>query len=177
MSAAIDAIVTALRGAAEIGGPSLVSVLGDGVREAHSWGRAFDAVDNADERGVALLHVDDAVTIVHVDLAPGFCSRAHSHGLGAAIGVYAGQEDNTLYAPRPGGGLRVSGRVQVLAGEVFQMGAEAIHHIENPLDVPLRAVHVYFGDLPNSWRHRYEPPGWAPIPEGGAATGRGSGSP
>jgi predicted metal-dependent enzyme (double-stranded beta helix superfamily) len=177
MSAAVDAAVSALREAARQGEPALVSALRRLVRRPDAWERVFHGVEDADDRGVAVLHVDDAVTLVHVDLAPGFRSRAHSHGLRAAIGVYAGREDNTLYAADGSAGLRVSGRVAVGPGEVFGMGADAIHHIENPLDVQLRAVHVYFGDLRHAWRHRYEPPGWAPIAEGGAATGRASGSP
>lgn len=177
MSPAVHAAVAALRAAAREGEPALVVALRALVLAPDPWGRIFHAVEGADARGVALLHVDPDLTLVHVDLAPGFRSRVHSHGLRAAIGVYAGREDNTLYAVDPVAGLRVSGRVAVAAGEVFRMGRDAVHHIENPLDNPLRAVHAYLGDLRTAWRHRYEPPAWSPIPEGGAATGPASPGP
>lgn len=123
---------------------------------------------DADHRGVARVHVGPHLTVVHVNLAPGFRSRVHDHGLWAAIGVYAGQEDNVLYAHR-GGRVASTGAVTVRAPDVFCMGARAIHHIENRLDKPLRALHCYGGDLESARRASYNLATGAVVPEGGAA--------
>ena len=124
----------------------------------------------ADERGVSRLYADPQVTVLHVDLAPGFESRIHSHGIWAAIGVIAGEEHNRLFA-RCDRGVVETGQRTVAAGEVLLLGADAIHAIRNPTSVRLRALHVYGGDLEGSWRHRWDTADGPPMAEGGAVRG------
>lgn len=124
-------------------------------------------VSGADERGVARVHVGDDVTVLHVDLAPGFRSRIHSHGTWAVVAVMEGREVNRLYR-REGDGVREVAQKVVEAGEVFSMSPPTVHAIENPGRARLRAIHVYGGDLEAAVRHRWDILAGPPIPEGGA---------
>jgi predicted metal-dependent enzyme (double-stranded beta helix superfamily) len=150
---------------------ALTALLREAVAEPDLWAQHLHTIQGADDRGVAPLFTDASLSVIHVDLAPGFASRIHSHGLWAAIGVYEGQEDNVLYRAEGEGVIEV-GRQPVRAGEVVQLGSDAIHAIGNPLDRPLRALHVYDGDLPAAWRHRWASLDGPAVGEGAAAQDR-----
>jgi predicted metal-dependent enzyme (double-stranded beta helix superfamily) len=64
----------------------------------------------------------------------------------AVIGTYDGQENNTFFR-RSGKGLEKAGGKDLKTGDVVVLGEDAIHAIENPLDRPSCAIHVYGGDL------------------------------
>jgi len=168
----MDRFLEGCRAAAGAAQPALATraLLRSAVTDPALWARGAD-FSQADERGVARLFADPTVTVLHVDLAPGFESRIHSHGLWAAIGVYAGEEHNRLFR-RQGDGVVETGARSVTVGGVMVLGADAIHAIRNPLDQPLRALHVYGGDLESSWRHRWDTPAGPAAPEGGAIRGR-----
>jgi predicted metal-dependent enzyme (double-stranded beta helix superfamily) len=148
---------------------AVAAVLADAVGHTNLWDRHLSTIQGADDRGVARLFVDDSLTLLHVNLAPGFVSRIHSHGLWTAVGVYEGQEDNLLFGLSGDGVVQV-GRRAVGVPDVLQLRANSIHAIANPLDRPLRAFHAYGGDLRVSVRHRWDTLAGPPIPEGGAAT-------
>lgn len=167
----LDDFVAACRQAARSPRPqsAAAAVVQAALADAPTW--AALRVPGADHRGVARLHRGDDVTVLHVELAPGFTSRIHNHGTWAVVGVLSGQEDNLLYR-RQGEGVTAVGRQAVCAGSILRLGTDAIHAITNPLDRPLRALHVYGGDLESAWRHRWESEAGPAIPEGGAAAGR-----
>ncbi len=168
----MDRFVAGCQAAAGAARPAAAtqSLLLRAVADPALWARTA-AFPQADGRGVARLFAGPTVTVLHVDLAPGFASRIHSHGIWAAIGVYAGEEHNRLYRRR-GDGLVETGARSVGAGGVLLLGADAVHAIRTPLDQPLRALHVYGGDLESSWRHRWDTLAGPAVPEGGAVKGR-----
>ena len=88
-------------------------------------------------------------TALPADVPPGTLSPPHDHRMWAVIAVYEGQEDNVFYArdPEAHDALRECGRASAAAGEVLELGAEAIHTIANTRHGMLRAVHFYGGDL------------------------------
>ncbi len=145
---------------------AVADVLRDAVVQPGVWA-ACQGIDLVDSRGVARVAVDSHLTIVHVNLAPGFASRVHDHGVWACIGVYEGQEDNVLYQ-REAQRMAPVEQVSVVGPEVFCMKADAIHHIENRQDRPLRALHCYGGDLGAVARASYDVATGVATPEGGA---------
>ena len=168
MDVSVSSLIAACRTAALSPRPqAAVEQLLRGITEEPAeWAALFAETDlGADARGVAMLHADEAVTVIHVDLAAGFASRVHDHGIWAVIAVYSGQEDNVFYRA-DGDSVTETGAVSVVAPDTIRLGRDAIHHIANPLQEPLRAIHVYGGDLRTSRRSRWED--GVRIPEGGS---------
>ena len=64
----------------------------------------------------------------------------------AAIGLYGGQEDNTLYR-RKANSLIESGGRELRTKEAVLFGDDTIHSVHNPLSTLTGAIHIYGGDL------------------------------
>lgn len=111
------------------------------------------------EGGISLLHHSEDLTVLHVVWAPKMSIYPHDHRMWAAIGVYAGEEDNTFYrrsAPTART-LTTSGGKQLRTGEVAVLGDDAIHGVVNPTDRLTGAIHVYGGDFLNEPRSQWGP--------------------
>ncbi len=111
------------------------------------------------EAGLTLLHHAPDLTIIHVVWAPGMRLFPHNHLMWAAIGIYAGQEDNTFYR-RTGAGERTlseSGGKELTVGDVVLLGDDTIHAVANPTRRLTGAIHVYGGDFVNQPRSQWGP--------------------
>lgn len=111
------------------------------------------------EGGIAPLHVGEDLTVMHVVWAPGMSIFPHDHRMWAALGIYAGREDNAFYRrPAPDARTLVaSGGKRLDAGDAAVLGAETIHGVTNPLDRLTAAIHVYGGDFLNVARSAWGP--------------------
>ena len=92
------------------------------------------------------LHRSPNLTIVRAVWAPGMRIPPHNHLMWAAIGLYAGQEDN-LFFRRTERSLTTSGCRQLREGDVALLGDDTIHSVHNPRSRFTGAIHVYGGDL------------------------------
>jgi predicted metal-dependent enzyme (double-stranded beta helix superfamily) len=123
---------------------------------------APDAVADAlapTEGGLTMLHHADDLTVLHVVWAPKMAIYPHDHRMWAAIGIYAGQEDNAFYR-RSGPGERTlveSGGKQLTTGDAVLLGDDTIHGVTNPRDGLTGAIHIYGGDFVNQPRSRWGP--------------------
>jgi predicted metal-dependent enzyme (double-stranded beta helix superfamily) len=90
------------------------------------------------------LHVSPTVSVFKAVWAPGMAVPPHDHRMWAAIGVYAGREDNGFWR-RAGGGIEGAGGKTLAAGDVGLMGSDAIHSVASPSWTG--AIHVYGGDF------------------------------
>jgi predicted metal-dependent enzyme (double-stranded beta helix superfamily) len=111
------------------------------------------------EGGLTLLHQAPDLTILHVVWAPGMSIFPHDHRMWAAIGIYAGQEDNAFYR-RSGAGephLVESGGKVLVTGDSVVLGDDMIHSVTNSKDKLTGAIHVYGGDLENQPRSQWGP--------------------
>jgi predicted metal-dependent enzyme (double-stranded beta helix superfamily) len=111
------------------------------------------------EGGLNIVHLAPDLTVIHVVWAPGMRLFPHDHRMWAAIGIYAGQEDNTFYR-REGPGSRFlteSGGKSLAVGDVLLLGDDAIHAVENPVARLTGAIHVYGGDFVNQPRSQWGP--------------------
>jgi len=102
-----------------------------------------------DRAEIVPLYVSPELTVLKVVWAPGMSFRPHNHLMWAAIGLYAGQEDNTFYR-RGQGTIQESGGRQIRCREVALLGPDTIHAVTNPLQSVTAAIHVYGGDLPHT---------------------------
>lgn len=110
------------------------------------------------EGGFTLLHHAPDLTVLHVVWAPGMRIFPHDHRMWAAIGIYAGQEDNEFF--RRGGpdrALTSSGGQALTVGDVAVLGDDTIHAVSNPLSQLTAAIHVYAGDFVNQPRSQWGP--------------------
>ena len=111
------------------------------------------------EAGFTLLHHADDLTVLHVVWAPKMAIYPHDHRMWAAIGIYAGQEDNAFYR-RSGPGeptLTPSGGKVLASGDTIVLGDDTIHGVSNPRDRLTGAIHVYGGDFVNQPRSQWGP--------------------
>jgi predicted metal-dependent enzyme (double-stranded beta helix superfamily) len=101
------------------------------------------------EGGLSILDRAPDLTVLHVVWAPGMQLFPHDHRMWAAIGIYAGREDNAFFRrsgsePRS---LTESGGKLLDTGDVLVLGDDVIHSVANPLDRLTAAIHVYGGDF------------------------------
>lgn len=111
------------------------------------------------EAGFTLLHHAEDLTVLHVVWAPGMDIYPHDHRMWAAIGIYAGVEDNAFYR-RSGPGERTlidSGGKRLGAGDTVVLGDDTIHGVTNPTDGLTGAIHVYGGDFVTQPRSQWGP--------------------
>ena len=103
------------------------------------------------------------LTVLHVVWAPGIRLHPHDHRMWAAIGLYAGREDNSFYrrpdvvALSPGVRRQGAGSRSCLAAR-----DDTIHAVANPKQYLTGAIHVYGGDFVDQPRSQWGP---GPIEE------------
>ena len=111
------------------------------------------------EGGLTLLHESPELTVLHVVWAPGMRLFPHDHNMWAAIGIYAGQEDNEFFR-RAGDDRRhlaPTGGREIVEGEVLMLGDDVIHAVSNPRRRLTGAIHVYGGDFVREPRSQWGP--------------------
>jgi predicted metal-dependent enzyme (double-stranded beta helix superfamily) len=113
------------------------------------------------EGGLNIMYRSADLTILDVVWAPGMRLFPHDHRMWAAIGIYAGQEDNTFYRRSSDGDmhhlLTESGGKELCTGDVLLLGDDAIHAVANPLGRLTAAIHVYGGDFVDQPRSQWGP--------------------
>jgi len=105
---------------------------------------------------IVRLHSSPELTVIKVVWAPGMRFHPHDHRMWAAIGIYAGGEDNTFYR-RAEGGLTESGGKALRAGDVCVLGDDTVHSVANPTTGYAGAIHVYGGDFFSTARSEWDP--------------------
>ena len=92
--------------------------------------------------GLDILYNSPELTVLNVIWAPLMSIYPHDHRMWAVIGIYDGAEDNTLFR-RGADGIVKSGGKELRQGDIFSLGADAIH--------------VYGGDFVNQPRSQWDP--------------------
>ena len=111
------------------------------------------------EGGITFLHRDAALTVAHVVWAPGMALEPHNHNMWAAIGIYAGAEDNQFFR-RTGPSeptIVESGGKHLAVGDVALLGDDTIHSVSNPYAGLTGAIHIYGGDFIEQPRSQWGP--------------------
>ena len=122
-------------------------------------------ISRHDRFAMNLLHmpVDKAYSIIGGVWTPGQTTPIHDHLTWALIGVYSGQEHETLYMrtdnktdPRYAKLEKVNERVNT-KGHVTVLNNSGIHKVDNVSQEPTQSIHVYGRDIGNTERHSYDP--------------------
>jgi predicted metal-dependent enzyme (double-stranded beta helix superfamily) len=106
--------------------------------------------------GLNLLHRSDTLTILNIVWPAGMKLLPHDHQMWAAIGLYAGVEDNVFFR-RQGATITTSGGKELHESDVLMLGDDAIHSVTNPRRSQTRAIHVYGGDFVAQPRSQWDP--------------------
>lgn len=144
MSFDLDRLVADIRLAARDADPAAAvqDVLARAVAEPGALSRALPLT----RAEVVPLFVSPDLTILKAVWAPGMSITPHNHLMWAAIGIYAGQEDNRFYRAEPGG-LRAAGGRSLRARDAAFLPLDTVHAVANPTGLLTGAVHVYGGDI------------------------------
>ncbi|MSP76180.1 MAG: hypothetical protein EXR12_08600 [Rhodospirillaceae bacterium] len=112
------------------------------------------AVGEPDKAGVQVLYKSPELTVLNLLWAPRQITLPHNHRMSAAIGMYAGREDNMFWR-RVSGPVLGSTKFQIEAaggealgaGDVALLGPDIVHSVVNPLSKISAAIHVYDGNF------------------------------
>lgn len=108
--------------------------------------------------GISTLHHSADLTVLNIVWPSRVRLYPHDHRMWAAIGIYAGREDNFYYRRSPSqGGIVDSGGCQLDTGQSLLLGQDAIHAVENPQHSYTGAIHVYGGDFFATPRSQWDP--------------------
>lgn len=127
-------------------------VLGRAVDDATSVAAALEH----HHAGITLLHNTSELTVLNVVWGPHMQLPPHDHRMWAAIGIYAGQENNGFFR-RSGTTIVDSGGKELRETDVLLLGDDAIHSVTNPLRSYTGAIHVYGGDFVLQPRSQWDP--------------------
>ena len=135
--------------------PDPVLAVREVVAEAVSRPEALRAALAAAAPGPITWYQSPELTVQRIVWPNGVITPPHEHRMWAVVGVYQGQEDNTLWKRIQGGVEQMGGR-QLTAGEVLVLGPDAVHAIANPCRYPTIGLHVYGGDLITARRSEWD---------------------
>jgi predicted metal-dependent enzyme (double-stranded beta helix superfamily) len=150
----VDEFVEECRGALTESEPRLA--IRDLLERTVSRGDELEAVLPATRGELKPLYQSPELTVLNVIWAPGMSLYPHDHRMWAAIGIFRGREDNTLFR-RSGEDLTRSGSKELDEGDVLLLGDDAVHAVENPLAECTAAIHVYGGDFFNREMSQWDP--------------------
>jgi predicted metal-dependent enzyme (double-stranded beta helix superfamily) len=124
------------------------------------------ALGDATAAGIRVLHRSKTLTIFSATWTPRMNLMPHNHRMWAAIGIYAGREDNILWKRAPER-IEAFGARALFAGEAVALAADAIHSVTNPLARFTGGIHVYGGDFFDTPRSQWDPETLAEAPSDG----------
>ncbi len=106
---------------------------------------------------------DESYSIIGGVWHPGQTTPIHDHLTWALIGVYEGEERETLYRRVDDGSDKKIAKLEKVSekmnrkGHVTVLGNKGIHRVDNVSLKSARSVHVYGRDIGTLERHSYDP--------------------
>lgn len=107
-------------------------------------------IGEPDKAGVQVLYKSPDLTVLNLLWAPRQITLPHNHRMSAAIGMYAGREDNIFWRRVPDPAkfqIEAAGGEALGAGDVTLLGPDIVHSVINPLNRISAAIHVYDGNF------------------------------
>ncbi len=106
---------------------------------------------------------DKAFSVVGGAWNPGQTTPIHDHLTWALIGVYRGEERESLYRRLDDRLNPKFAKLEMASeninnqGHVTVLGSAGIHRVDNVSKTPALSIHVYGRDIGNAERHSYDP--------------------
>jgi predicted metal-dependent enzyme (double-stranded beta helix superfamily) len=106
---------------------------------------------------------DKAFSVMAGNWFPGQTTPIHDHLTWAVVGVYEGEERESIYRRTDDGSDPKKARLELVnerinkKGHVTVLGRAGIHRIDNISTAPSLSVHMYGLDIGTTERHSYNP--------------------
>jgi predicted metal-dependent enzyme (double-stranded beta helix superfamily) len=108
---------------------------------------------------------DGSLCLFSLVIPPGSRTPVHDHLAWGLVGIYRGQQDETIYRRVDDGRdegkarLEVQTQQRLRAGEFYALlpPQDDIHYVETVSDVPSVSIHLLANDTACVWRHKFEP--------------------
>lgn len=123
---------------------------------------AFNPRKDRFANNLVYLPDDKIFSVIGAVWLPNQSTPIHDHLTWALIGMYEGEERETVYK-RINGNSNTKALLQQVSkkinkkGHISVLGKEGIHRIENISNKPSSSLHIYGIDLGNTKRHTYDP--------------------
>jgi predicted metal-dependent enzyme (double-stranded beta helix superfamily) len=114
----------------------------------------------------ALYRADDgSLCLFSLVIPPRSRTPVHDHLAWGLVGLYRGEQDETVYQRVDDGTVEGTARLEVLqqqrlrAGEFYALLPPHgdIHYVETVSDAPSVSIHLLANDTACVWRHKFEP--------------------
>ena len=108
---------------------------------------------------------DGSLCLFSLVIPPKSRTPVHDHLAWGLVGIYRGQQDETIYRRLDSGQDEGKATLEVLrqqrlrAGEFYTLlpPRDDIHYVETVSDTPSISIHLLANDTACVWRHKYEP--------------------
>ena len=108
---------------------------------------------------------DGSLCLFSLVIPSGSRTPVHDHLAWGLVGIYRGQQDETIYRRIDQGEeegkarLEIQQQQRLSAGEFYALlpPQDDIHYVETVSDTPSISIHLLANDTACVWRHRYEP--------------------
>ncbi len=118
-----------------------------------------------DRFAMNLIHMPDdkAFSVIGGVWTPGQTTPIHDHLTWALIGIYRGEERESLFRRLDDGSNPKFAKLEMASekintkGHVTVLGSAGIHRVDNISKTPAWSIHVYGRDIGNTERHSYDP--------------------
>ena len=108
---------------------------------------------------------DGSLCLFSLVIPPGSRTPVHDHLAWGLVGIYRGQQDETIYRRLDDGEeegkatLAIQQQQRLSEGEFYTLlpPQDDIHYVETVSDTPSISIHLLANDTACVWRHRYEP--------------------
>lgn len=108
---------------------------------------------------------DGSLCLFSLVIPPRSRTPVHDHLAWGLVGIYRGEQDETIYRRMDDGGeegkarLEVQQRQRLRAGEFYTLlpPKDDIHYVETVSQAPSVSIHLLANDTACVWRHRFEP--------------------
>jgi predicted metal-dependent enzyme (double-stranded beta helix superfamily) len=108
---------------------------------------------------------DGSLCLFSLVIPPKSRTPVHDHLAWGLVGIYRGEQDETIYRRLDDGSEEGRARLEVQlqqrlrAGEFYSLlpPQDDIHYVETVSDVPSVSIHLLANDTACVWRHKFEP--------------------
>ena len=108
---------------------------------------------------------DGSLCLFSLVIPPKSRTPVHDHLAWGLVGIYRGQQDETIYRRLDDGAeegkavLAVQQQQRLSAGEFYTLlpPQDDIHYVETVSDIPSISIHLLANDTACVWRHRFHP--------------------
>ena len=108
---------------------------------------------------------DSSLCLFSLVIPPRSRTPVHDHLAWGLVGIYRGQQDETIYRRLDDGSEEGTARLEIQtqqrlsAGEFYALlpPQDDIHYVETVSDVPSISIHLLANDTACVWRHKFDP--------------------